>query len=101
MSLALPRTLEDIDGRPISSGTITHYVKIPMGIEGHEEHARLFVTTLGLYPIMLGIPWLRCHHVKTNWVANSLNFDSPFCLKRYNDNHIPITQPGISSALPE
>jgi hypothetical protein len=68
MPLALPRILEVIYGWPISSGTITHYVDIPMGIGGHEEHARLFVTSLGHYPIVLGIPWLRRHNVKTNWV---------------------------------
>ena len=99
--LTNPRSLEVIDGRPINSGIITHYVEIPMRIGTHEEKARLFVTQLGHYPIVLGIPWLRRHHVKTDWKANTLTFDSTFCLQKCNSDHTPCTQQGISSPLPE
>jgi hypothetical protein len=51
-----PCSLQVIDGRPINSGIITHYVEIPMRIGTHEEKARLFVTQLGHYPIVLEIP---------------------------------------------
>jgi transposase InsO family protein len=101
LPLLNPRSLEVIDGRPINSGTITHYVEIPMRIGTHEEKARLFVTQLGHYPIVLGIPWLRRHHVRTDWKMNTLTFDSPFCLRRCTSNHAPWTQSGITSSLPE
>jgi len=99
--LTQPRLLEVVDGRPISSGTITTYVELCMDIAGHEERIRLFVTTLGHYPLVLGIPWLKYHDVKTDWKTNSITFDSPFCLKNCIDQHSSITRPGISSALPE
>ena len=56
--LRVPRALEVIDGRSISSGDITHIVKIPMTIGGHRETLPAFVTKLGHYPLVLGIPWL-------------------------------------------
>ena len=101
LPLSLPRNLEVIDGRPITSGLITHYVDIPIRIGGHEERAKLFVTTLGHYPIVLGIPWLRRHKVNTNWAENSITFDSAFCQKKCIAEGSPVTQFGITSSLPE
>jgi hypothetical protein len=51
-----PRILEVIDGRPISSGAITHLCKSHLQINQHVEPISLFVTKLGHYPIVLGIP---------------------------------------------
>ena len=56
--LSEPRRLEVIDGRPIDSGDITHISKISLNIRGHTEYLSAFVTKLGHYPIVLGIPWL-------------------------------------------
>ena len=39
-----PRVLEVIDGRPIESGNITHYVKCKIDINGHKETIAMFVT---------------------------------------------------------
>jgi hypothetical protein len=61
--LRVPHTLEVIDGRPISSGEITHIVKVGFTIGQHHETLPAFVTTLGHYPLVLGIPWLRHHDV--------------------------------------
>ena len=79
--LRTPRALEVIDGRPISSGVITEIVRIPMSIGGHRENLPAFITTLGQYPLVLGIPWLNQHGVVADFGKNTLTF-SPECMKR-------------------
>ena len=54
-----PRTLEVIDGRQIASGIITHLVRAKLQIRHHVEDAFFFVTRLGHYPLIRGIPWLQ------------------------------------------
>ena len=50
--------IEVIDGRPIETGDITHIAKVDTNIHDHVEQLQMFVTKLGHYPIVLGIPWL-------------------------------------------
>src|SRR5690606_32142194 len=78
-SLRVPRALEVIDGRPIASGDITHLVKVPMTIGGHTEHLLAFVTRLGHYPLVLGIPWLKQHDVTLGFQDNTVKFQSDHC----------------------
>ena len=54
--LKKPHCLEVIDGRPIESGLITHMTKLKMTITSHQEKIPLFVTKLGHYCIVLGLP---------------------------------------------
>jgi hypothetical protein len=54
--LKTPHALEVIDGRKISSGDITHMVEVQLSIQEHQERLPMFVTKLGHYPIILGIP---------------------------------------------
>ena len=54
--LKTPHSLEVIDGRPIESGLITHLTRLWMSIDGHQEDIPMFVTKLGHYPIILGLP---------------------------------------------
>ena len=56
--LKKPCCLEVIDGRPIESGLITHMTKLKITISGHQQKIPLFVTKLGHYSIVLGLPWL-------------------------------------------
>ena len=72
--LRVPRALEVIDGRPISSGDITEVVRIPMTLGGHREDLPAFVTSLGQYPLVLGIPWLNHHGVVADFAVNTLTF---------------------------
>ena len=75
-----PRVLEVIDGRPISSGAITHLARVTLYINQHVEVLFMFVTRLGHYPIVLGIPWLRHHDVAIRFSSNTITFDSEYCL---------------------
>jgi hypothetical protein len=57
--LKTPKTVEVIDGRPISSGDITEYVHIDCTIGDHYEKLVAYVASIGHYPLVLGIPWLK------------------------------------------
>jgi hypothetical protein len=78
-SLRVPRALEVIDGRPIASGDITHLVKVPMQIGGHQELLPAFVTRLGHYPLVMGIPWLKRHDVTLGFQDHTVKFASQYC----------------------
>ena len=78
-SLKEPRHLEVIDGRPIDSGDITHVVKVGLNINGHYEQLSAYVTKLGHYPLVLGIPWLRHHNPLIDWAKDTIDFVSPRC----------------------
>jgi hypothetical protein len=58
-----PKTVEVIDGRPISSGDIMEYVEVQCTIGDHHETLTAYLTSLGHYPLVLGIPWLKNHDV--------------------------------------
>lgn len=99
--LKIPRQVEVIDGRPIRSGKITHFVTLDLDIHGHREEAPCFVTQLGSYPIVMGIPWMRRHDVKLRPKKNKLTFDSPTCCQYCCIERKPIVARGISIPAPE
>jgi transposase InsO family protein len=94
-----PRGLEVIDGRPIETGPITHLAELNLQISGHHERIFAFVTKLGHYPLVLGIPWLRHHDVAVRFASDSVTFDSDRCLTHCNANHNPVSVQG-SSVVP-
>jgi hypothetical protein len=96
--LLIPRSLEVIDGRPIESGDITHLARAKMEIEGHREDLPMFVTKLGHYPIVLGIPWLRLHDVAISFASNTVRFGSSYCLSHCLSQ--PTEVQGIKEDLP-
>ena len=87
--LKKPRTLEVIDGRPIVSGMITHLVCTKLQIRHHMEDAFFFVTRLGHYLLVLGIPWLRHHDVNIRFILNKLTFNSERCCTYHNAHGRP------------
>jgi hypothetical protein len=63
-----PKTIEVIDGRPISSSEITEYVEVQCTIIGdYYETLTTYLTSLGHYPYVLGIPWLKRHDININF----------------------------------
>jgi len=68
------RQVEVIDGRPIESGDITHVAKVDMMIQNQGEQLPMFVTKLGHYPIVLGIPWPWLRHVVVRFASNTVTF---------------------------
>jgi hypothetical protein len=74
------KTVEVIDGYPISLGDITEYVEVQFTIADHYETLTAYLTSLGHYPLILGIPWLKRHDVTINFTKNNMQFSSPGCL---------------------
>ena len=79
IKLQRPIVLNVVDGRTISSGKITHYVEAPMRISLHQEKLIFPITSLGHYPVVLGIKWLQRHDVGTRWGSNMAAFNSTYC----------------------
>lgn len=93
--LKTPRILEVIDGRPISSGQITSICQVPLQIGSHQEQIPLFVTKLGQYPLVLGIPWLQHHDATLKFKDNTVAFESDFCKKNCNTTNTITKIPGM------
>jgi hypothetical protein len=92
-ALKTHRHLEVIDGRPIQSGAITQVAHLNLEINGHKEKSSFFVTKLGHYPIVLGIPWMQYHDVAIRFSSNTVTFDSPRCKKEcLAPSTYPVTQ---------
>jgi hypothetical protein len=72
-----PKTVEVIDGHPISSGDIMEYVEVQCMIADHHETLTAYLTSLGHYPLILGIPWLKRHDVTINFAKNDIQCSSP------------------------
>ncbi|KAH0603992.1 uncharacterized protein H6S33_007023 [Morchella sextelata] len=99
--LKIPRHVDVIDGRPITSGKITHIVDVSLDIHGHREIAPCFVTKLGHYPIVMGIPWMRRHDITIRPKENLLVFDSRNCHQHCSISGTAVIVHGISIPLPE
>jgi transposase InsO family protein len=80
--LRTPRDLYVVDGRPITSGQITHHLKTDLCSEKiHSEKISLYVTAIGSFPVILGLPWLRLHDPEINWEKEAVKFASEYCTK--------------------
>jgi hypothetical protein len=91
--------VEVIDGRLIESGDITHIAKVGMQIQEHKEQLPIFITKLGHYPIVLGIPWLQSHDVAVQFASNIVTFGSQYCITHCHD--APVTIQGVTEKTPE
>jgi hypothetical protein len=77
--LKIAKTVKVIDSHPISSGDITEYVEVQCTIVDHQETLTAYLTSLGHYPLVLGIPWLQRHDVAINIAKNDIQFSSHGC----------------------
>jgi hypothetical protein len=59
----------------------------------------MFITKLGHYPIVLGIPWLKQHDIAICFALNLVTFRSQYCLAYCNDQAVTVR--GTSEELPE
>src|SRR6266567_6825675 len=79
-----PHELEVIDGQPVASGRTTHVTKARLQIRHHVEDAVFFITQLGHYPVVLGIPWRQYHDVTIRYSQNRITFDSERFCRHHN-----------------
>ena len=76
----IPWILEAVDGRPVSSGNVTHETTpLRMDIGYHREIISLNITHLGHYPVILGISWLKRHDPNIVWSKHRITFSSEYC----------------------
>jgi hypothetical protein len=59
----------------------------------------MFVTKLGCYPIVLGIPWLKQHDVVIRFASNLVTFGSQHCLAHCIDRAVTVR--GASEEPPD
>ncbi|SCV67085.1 BQ2448_5731 [Microbotryum intermedium] len=74
-----PIPLFIINGCPIMSGHVTHFVRLMIMLGGHSQAIQADVTQLGTYPLVLGTPWLHLLNPSINWADNTLTFLCPQC----------------------
>jgi hypothetical protein len=93
------KQVEVIDGRPIESGDISHFAKVGMKIQQHKVQFPMFITELGHYPIVLGIPWLRLHDNDVLLALNTVTFGSQYCITHGHDTSVTVQ--GVTEDPPE
>jgi hypothetical protein len=81
-----------IDRRSIESGDITHIAKVGMKIQECREQLPMFITKLGDYPIVLGLPWLRLHDVAVRFASNTVTFGSQYCIAHCHDTSVTVQE---------
>jgi hypothetical protein len=92
-----PKTVQVIDCHPISLGDITEYIEVQCSIGDHHETLTTYLTSLGHYPVVLRIPWLKKHDVTINVAKNDIQFSSP----GYLPHRTMVTPTAIKGLTPE
>ena len=87
--LKKPHAIAVIDERPIVSGMITHLVSAKLQIHYYVEDAFFFVTRLGPYLLVLGIPGFRHHNVNIRFILIKVTFVSERCCTYHNAHGCP------------
>jgi hypothetical protein len=72
-----PKTIEVIDSYLISSSNITEYIPSDCTIGNHHELLVAYIMSIGYYPIVPGIPWLKKYNANTNFVKMDIPCPSP------------------------
>ena len=71
-----------IDGRPLASGAVNQETSpVQLNIGQHTETIQLNTTTLGHFPVILGMPWLKLHDPVISWSQHRVTFSSDHCCK--------------------
>lgn len=63
----------------------------------YTETIDLFITKLGQYPIILGLPWFRKHAPRIQFDQNTITFDSSYRLQHCSSSHQAVTIAGVNT----
>jgi hypothetical protein len=66
-----------------------------MKIDDHIEQLPILFTSLGHYPVILGVKWARLHGVKFDMHRNEIHFNSEYCFKNCLPNKTFLTVTGL------
>ena len=61
-----PIRLLNIDGTPNQAGSITHFARLELTVDGYSEWTDFLITDLGGEDVILGLPWLKRHNPSIN-----------------------------------
>jgi hypothetical protein len=76
LPLRHPINLYNIDGTANQAGRITHFARLCLMINNHEEWTDFLVSNLGGEDVILGLPWLRKVNPQIDWKKGLLNIPS-------------------------
>uniref|UniRef100_A0A8C5M7Z7 Gypsy retrotransposon integrase-like protein 1 n=1 Tax=Leptobrachium leishanense TaxID=445787 RepID=A0A8C5M7Z7_9ANUR len=78
-----PLSIQCVDGSPLTSGPVvleTIPLLVRIGNE-HKEFLQFDLVTSPLFPVILGISWLRTHDPVISWTSGTFSFTSKHCVK--------------------
>uniref|UniRef100_A0A8C5M421 Gypsy retrotransposon integrase-like protein 1 n=1 Tax=Leptobrachium leishanense TaxID=445787 RepID=A0A8C5M421_9ANUR len=76
-----PIKIQVVDGSSLSSGVVTHET-LPIQVWAgprHQETLSFDLIPSPMFPVILGIPWLRQHDPMIQWSTGLISFPSPYC----------------------
>jgi hypothetical protein len=79
--LKTSRDLNMFDETSTKAEDITHMIKFKLLIDKHKKYVLAFITKLDRYLIVLENYSLMHHDINISFAANTITFDSLFCLK--------------------
>ncbi|KAG8935233.1 hypothetical protein FRC01_005489 [Tulasnella sp. 417] len=99
--LPSPIPVSSVDGSPLRNGPITHFVPATFALGSHTENLDLYVTSLGHYNVVLGLPWIKKHNPLIDWCAGTLSFTHCSCgIKTPTFHHIHSVGLGTPRLIP-
>ncbi|KAG2023240.1 hypothetical protein CC2G_000913 [Coprinopsis cinerea AmutBmut pab1-1] len=72
-----PIRLLNIDGTPNQAGSITHFARLELTVDGYSEWTDFLITDLGGEDVILGLPWLRKINPQIDWQKGTLEIPPP------------------------
>jgi len=84
------KQVDGIDRRPIECGDITHIAQVGMKVHNHEEQLPMFVTKLGHYRIVMGIPWLQWYDIAVHFASNTVTLGLQYCTTHHYNAHVLV-----------
>uniref|UniRef100_A0A8C5R0Q2 ribonuclease H n=1 Tax=Leptobrachium leishanense TaxID=445787 RepID=A0A8C5R0Q2_9ANUR len=98
----IPVEIRLVDGSTLSSGPITQEsipVQMSLG-HGYSELLRFDIVTSPIFPVILGLPWLRLHNPHIVWSTGEVSFSSEHCKNTCVPLHTISTTIGNETQLP-
>ena len=73
------------------AATIAHMAQVTFKIGDHHDEIWCFVTKLGKFSLILGMPWLELHDPQLSFKDRSMTFNSDYCMSNCLSHSKPVT----------
>ncbi|XP_031758562.1 uncharacterized protein LOC108647661 [Xenopus tropicalis] len=91
------------DGSPLGSGPVLRET-LPLNVSINNSHFELMcfdVVSSPLFPVIIGLPWLKVHNPLIDWSQGSLSFSSPFCRRNCLRKHSSMFPQAVACTTEE